>query len=228
MKRDVLLKHVDFYFEHLFHMPCMGFLHPATVYRSIQEDKLPPPLAAGICAITAEFLAPGDVGRSLSARWNEQVEFHVLRNFAFMDRELLVYHVLATIYNWMSGPLSKVWMWTSTASRLIKCLQLNYEPDTRCGQETYPEREIQRRSVWKIYIIDHFLSGGHDEHLLLPSNALHIRLPCADRTFMDEQPSTMETLDKSPLVSSIPGDYSLDACHVRLLSIRSQILRFVI
>lgn len=203
----------------------MGFLHPGTVYRLIEEDKLPPALAAGICSITADFVSPGEAGRSLALRCNEQVEFHVLRNCAFMASEYLVYHVLATLYNWMSGPLSKVWMWTATASRLIKCLQLNYEPDLRSTHETYPEREIQRRSIWQIYIIDHFLSGGHDEHLLLPSSSIHIRLPCSDQVFRDELPSTMETLDKSPSIPSNVVDYSLDACHVRLLTIRSQVLR---
>ncbi|KAM0812662.1 hypothetical protein AB5N19_12653 [Seiridium cardinale] len=225
LKREVILKHADVYFEQLFHMPCMGFLHAPTIYRLIEEDKLPPALAAGICSITADFVSPGAAGCALALRCNEQVEFFIIRNSAFMSREYLVYHLLATLYNWMSGPLSKVWMFTATASRLIKCLQLNYEPDLRPTQETYPEREIQRRSVWQIYIIDHFLSGGHDEHLLLPSSSIHIRLPCSDQVFRDGLPSAMETLDKNPSIPSNVGDYSLDACHVRLLTIRSQVLR---
>ncbi|KAK6067711.1 GNAT family protein [Seiridium cupressi] len=225
LKREVILKHADVYFEQLFHMPCMGFLHAPTIYRLIEEDKLSPALAAGICSITADFVSPGAAGCALALRCNEQVEFFILRNSAFMSRDYLVYHLLATLYNWMSGPLSKVWMLTATASRLIKCLQLNYEPDLRPTQETYPEREIQRRSVWQIYIIDHFLSGGHDEHLLLPSSSIHIRLPCSDQVFRDGLPSAMETLDKNPSIPSNVGDYSLDACHVRLLTIRSQVLR---
>ncbi|KAI0168418.1 hypothetical protein BJ166DRAFT_256381 [Pestalotiopsis sp. NC0098] len=225
LKRDVLLKHVDVYFEQLFHMPCMGFLHPGTIYRLIEQDKLPPPLAAGICSITADFVSPGAAGRAFALQCNEQLEFFVLRNCAFMSRDYLVYHLFAVLYNWVSGPLAKVWMWTATASRLIKCLQLNYEPDLRSSQETYAEREIQRRSVWQIYIIDHFLSGGHDEHLLLPSSTIHIRLPCSDQAFRDELPSTMDTLDKVPPIPAIIGDNSLDACHVRLLTIRSQVLR---
>ncbi|ETS76310.1 hypothetical protein PFICI_11697 [Pestalotiopsis fici W106-1] len=225
LRRDVILKHVDVYFEQLFHMPCMGFLHPGTIYRLIEQDKLPPPLAAGICSITADFVSPGAAGRAFALQCNEQLEFFVLRNCAFMTRDYLVYHLLAVLYNWVSGPLAKVWMWTATASRLIKCLQLNYEPDLRSSQETYAEREIQRRSVWQIYIIDHFLSGGHDEHLLLPSSSIHIRLPCSDQVFRDEQPSTMDTLDKIPPVPASLGDNSLDACHVRLLTIRSQVLR---
>jgi hypothetical protein len=204
-------------------MPCMGFLHPGTIYRLIEDDKLPLPLAAGICSITADFVSPGPAGRALALRCNEQLEFFILRNCAFMTRDYLVYYLLATLYNWMSGPLAKVWMWTATASRLIKCLQLNYEPGTRSPQESYAEREIQRRSVWQIYIIDHFLSGGYDEHLLLPSSSIHIRLPCSDQVFRDELPSAMETLDNTP--SLLPADYSLDACHVRLLTIRSQVLR---
>jgi hypothetical protein len=225
IRRDVLLKHVDCYFDYYFHMPCMGFLHPRSVYRLIDEDKLSPHLAAGICSITATFVSTVASGAALAARCNEQVEYHVFRNFGFMERDLLVFHVLAAVYNWMSGSLSKVWMWTSTASRLIKCLQLNYEPDTRSDQETFAQREIQRRSVWQIYIIDHFLSGGYEEHLLLPSSSMHIRLPCTDSVFKDELPSAMETLDKNPSIPSNVGDYSLDACHVRLLTIRSQVLR---
>ncbi|KAI1867032.1 hypothetical protein JX265_007608 [Neoarthrinium moseri] len=225
LRREVVLKHANIYFDHLFHMPCMGFLHPGTIYRLIDEDKLSPALAAGICSITADFVSPGPAGREFAVRCNERLEHDALRNFAFMDQEQLVFHVLATVYNWMSGPLSKVWMWTATAGRLIKCLQLNYEPDHRSVQVAPSEREIQRRGVWQIYIIDHFLSGGHDEHLLLPSNSIHIRLPCSDQVFRDDLPSTMETLDRNPSIPSSLGDYSLDACHVRLLTIRSQVLR---
>ncbi|KAH8674045.1 hypothetical protein BX600DRAFT_509252 [Xylariales sp. PMI_506] len=224
LKRDITLKHVNMFFDHFFWMPCMGFLHAGTVYRAIDEDKLSPYLAAGICSLTAQFVAPGDAGRALAARCNEQVEYHLLRNFGFMERGFLVYHVFATVYNWMSGPLSKVWMWTATASRMIKCLQLNYEPDTRSTHETAIEREVQRRSVWQIYIIDHFLSGGFEEHLLLPSSSVHIRLPCTDEIFKEGQPSNMETLDKNPSLPPQLGDYSLDACHVKLLTIRSQVL----
>jgi hypothetical protein len=118
-------------------------------------------------------------------------------------------------------------MWTSTASRLIKCLQLNYEPDVQSSRENFTQREIQRRSVWQIYLIDHFLSGGFEEHLLLPSSSMHLRLPCTDQVFRDEAPSAMETLDRNPSIPSNLGDYSLDACHVRLLTIRSQVLRCV-
>lgn len=208
-------------------MPCMGFLHPSTTYRLIEEDRLPPPLAAGICSITADFVSPGAAGRTFALQCNEQLEFYVLRTCGFMTPEYFVYHLLAVLYNWMSGPLAKVWMWSATASRLIKCLQLNYEPDLRLSQEPYPEREIQRRRVWQIYIIDHFLSGGHDEHLLLPSSSMHLRLPCSDQVFRDESPSTMAGLHPNPSIISNPEDYSLDACHVRLLSIRSQVLRYV-
>lgn len=67
----------------------MGFLHPGTIYRLLDEDKLPPALAAGICSITADFVNPGPSGRSFAISCNEQVEFQVLRDFASMSSEQL-------------------------------------------------------------------------------------------------------------------------------------------
>ncbi|ORY70095.1 uncharacterized protein BCR38DRAFT_99560 [Pseudomassariella vexata] len=224
IKRDVILKHVDAYFDYFFHMPCMNFLHPVTVYRWVEEDNFPPHLAAAICSISSSLVSTVSPGRALAARWNEQVEYYVFQNLVHLEPELLLYHVLVTVYNWMYGPWSKVWMYVSTAARLIRCLQLNYDPDIKANQVNFSQQEIQRRSVWQIYLIDHFLSGGFDEHLLLPSNSMHVRLPCSDQVFKDGLPSMMETLVKNPAIQSNPNDYSLDAYHVKILTIRREVL----
>jgi hypothetical protein len=219
------MKHVNAYFDHFYQMPCMGFLHPKTVYRLIEEDNLSPHLAAGICSITAMVVSTAEVGRVFAARCNEQVEFHLVRNFGQLRADSLIFHVLVTVYNWMCGPLSRVWMWSSTAARLIKCLQLNYDPDYRSVRTTHIQRELHRRSVWQIYIIDHFLSGGFEEHLLLPTSSMHLRLPCGDETFREGLPSTMETLNRNSSIPSDRNDNNIHAAYVRLLTIRSQILR---
>ncbi len=44
MKRDVVLRHMDVYMEHLYWVPSLGFLHPPTFYRQIQVCAPCPPV----------------------------------------------------------------------------------------------------------------------------------------------------------------------------------------
>lgn len=169
-----------------------------------------------------------------------------MKTFGQMCPDLLVLHAFVTTYNWQSGPLSKVWMWTSTAARLIKCLQLNYDPGRNPAGRDFAQQETLRRTVWLIWVIDQFLAGGFNEHLLLPSASMHLKLPCGDEAFKVGAASTALTLKESSLSPSPsppsssfsssnilgcsqPGlnDFSLTAALIRLLNIRSQILRYV-
>ncbi|KAK8124825.1 uncharacterized protein PG998_000584 [Apiospora kogelbergensis] len=218
LKRDIILQHMDVYFEAFWYVPCQGILHPATTYRMIDENRLPPYLAAAVVSITSTVVTDVSQGRLLAAQCNEQVEQHVMRQFGHMDPNLLVLQAFVTTYNWMSGPLSKVWMWTSTAARLARCLGLINEPEYR--QE---EGECLRRAVWQIWSIDRYLSGGFEEHVLLPSSSMQLKLPCNDDVFRQELPSTEATLHEVPLQPN-HGDFSLNAAHVRLLNLRTQIL----
>ncbi|KAK6843683.1 zinc finger transcription factor 1 [Apiospora arundinis] len=223
LKREIILQHMDVYFDAFWYVPCQGILHPATTYRLIDENRLPPYLAAAVVSITATMVTDISQGRLLAAQCNEQVEQHVMRQFGHMDPDLLVLQAFVTTYNWMSGPLSKVWMWTSTAARLARCLGLTNEPEFRAEEGGFARQESLRRAVWQIWIIDRYLSGGFEEHVLLPSSSMQLKLPCNDDIFRQGLPSTEATLHEVPLQPN-HGDFSLNAAHVRLLNLRTQIL----
>ncbi|KAK8026564.1 zinc finger transcription factor 1 [Apiospora marii] len=219
LKRDIILQHMDVYFEAFWYVPCQGILHPATTYRLIEENSLPPYLAAAVVSITATMVTNISQGRLLAAQCNEQVEQYVMRKFGHMDPDLLVLQAFVTTYNWMSGPLSKVWMWTSTAARLARCLGLTHEPEYRPEEGGFARQESLRRAVWQVWIIDRYLSGGFEEHVLLPSSTMQLKLPCNDDVFRQGLPSTEATLHEPN-----QGDFSLNAAHIRLLNLRTQIL----
>ncbi|KAK8048439.1 zinc finger transcription factor 1 [Apiospora phragmitis] len=223
LKRDIILQHMDVYFEAFWYVPCQGILHPATTYRLIEENRLPPYLAEAVVSITSTMVTSISQGRLLAAQCNEQVEQYVMRKFGHMDPALLVLQAFVTTYNWMSGPLSKVWMWTSTAARLARCLGLIHEPEYRLEEGGFARQESLRRAVWQIWIIDQYLSGGFEEHVLLPSSAMQLKLPCNDDVFRQGLPSTEATLHEVPLQPN-HGDFSLNAAHIRLLNLRIQIL----
>ncbi|KAK8041927.1 zinc finger transcription factor 1 [Apiospora rasikravindrae] len=223
LKRDIILQHMDVYFEAFWYVPCQGILHPATTYRLIEENRLPPYLAAAVVSVTSTMVTSISQGRLLAAQCNEQVEQYVMRQFGHMDPDLLVLQAFVTTYNWMFGPLSKVWMWTSTAARLARCLGLTNEPEYRPEEGGFARQESLRRAVWQIWIIDRYLSGGFEEHVLLPSDAMQLKLPCNDDIFRQGLPSTEATLHELPLQPN-HGDFSLNAAHIRLLNLRTQIL----
>lgn len=217
---------MDVYFEAFWYVPCQGILHSATTYRLIEENSLPPYLAAAVVSITSTMVTNISQGRLLAAQCNEQVEQYVMRKFGHMDPDLLVLQAFVTTYNWMSGPLSKVWMWTSTAARLARCLGLTHEPEYRPEKGGFARQESLRRAVWQIWTIDRYLSGGFEEHVLLPSSSMQLKLPCNDDVFRQGLPSTEATLHEVPLQPN-HGDFSLNAAHIRLLNLRTQILRYV-
>jgi hypothetical protein len=220
---------MDAYFQHYFHMPCMGVLHEPTIYRMIDNNTLPPILAAAVCAITASLVSSVSAGKELAEQCNETVEWFLFRKQGDMEADLLPYYVLSLVYNWMSKPWGKVWMTVAQAARLIRCLQLNYEPEVPSDREQQMspvDQEIRRRSVWQIYIIDHFLGSGYDDYILLPSSLMHLRLPSMDSAFKEGRPSTVKLVDGNPFATTNCAEQSFSACHIRILTIRSQILRY--
>src|SRR6185436_14672678 len=87
-KKDLLLRHLDVYFEYLHPISCYGFLHPAATYRAVELNQLSPYLAVAICSVTATILDP-EGGAAFAARCNEEVELYLCRSMKTLDVQVL-------------------------------------------------------------------------------------------------------------------------------------------
>lgn len=222
-KKDLVAKHFGVYFQFFFPLPCYGFLHPATTYEDLDNGNISEPLAAGICALTSRLLPASHCNDDFRTRCTDIVDFHIFRNMdAFLrvnSRENLVILVLAVCYNWMEGLWNKVWMYLALAARVVTALQMNWdEPGLSAKQES------SRRLVWMIWLLDRFLAGGFDDHLVLRDDMMNLRLPCSNETFRDGTVPYADTSSRNPGSLKRSTELSMYACHIKLSRIRHQIL----
>ncbi|KAJ2896128.1 hypothetical protein MKZ38_005852 [Zalerion maritima] len=223
IRKDILQIHMNAYNEHLYNLPCYGFFHPARMRREIQEDRLYPGIAAGLCSATATILNPGDAGRDFARKCNDQVEFHIFRNMGNFCELSLTLILLGNHYNWIHGQWGKMWMYVAQAARLVHALQFNWDAESAPGPNGFVEQEIRRRLTWQTYLMDRLLSDGFDDYILCPDKTMYLRVPCDERSFQENRPVEMERLDQKP-GTGVSGMLSLHSFHIRAIGLRHMVL----
>ena len=216
-------QHLDAYFQYFFPLPCYGFLHPATTYQDLDNGNLSEALTAGICALTSRLVTSSHSNDDFRNRCMDIVDFHIFRNMDAIlrvnSRENLVVLVLAVCYNWMEGLWNKVWMYLALAARVVTALQMNWdEPGLS------PKQESSRRLVWMIWLLDRYLAGGFDDHLVLRDDMMNLRLPCSNEAFRGGPASYTDVHGGSSGGIRRSTELSMYACHIKLSRIRHQIL----
>lgn len=223
--RDVLLRHFDVYFQFYFHIPCLGFLHPASTYLDIEEERLAPNIGAAVCAVTSRIMSPGQEKQPFAARCVDQIDFHIFRNIDSFFRQNahdnLIILALAIWNNLTEAQWNKVWMYLAMAARAVTALQLNW--DEHSG--AFIKQESSRRLVWFVYIVDRLLSGGYDEHIVLRDEFMHIRLPYSNDAFREGKPTPApQPSDQKQEAVRDGAELSMNGLHIRINRIRHQIL----
>lgn len=222
------MRHFAIFFRLWGPLPCMSFLQEESTYIEIEQKRLHPIIAAAVCATTAHVIQPNQSKIPFADRCADQVDFYLFRNMDSLLRrgahENLIILVCAIIYFWHGGQMGKVWMYMGLSARLITALQLNWD---NAGEPPL-KQESNRRLVWSVYILDHLLAGGFDEHLLLRDVDMHIKLPVSDEILL--QPSNLSPAGQTSMAAGPSGSQhggqklSLDGHHLRLHRIRHQIL----
>ncbi len=224
MNRDVVLRHLNTWFESIHPMQCYGFLHPAVTYRDLEEDRMSPVLSAAVCAVSSLFLSSGSEDRAFAERCNRVVKLQISSTTGIFSKQRLAYLVLTSLYDFMIGDWSKLWEYTATAARLVMALQLNV--DTVGG--SFIEQESARRLAWQVYLNDRILSGGFDEYVVLAHDKLLLSLPCSEQNFQDNKPVRTEPLRMDLDAASHQLESpSMRASYIKLFAIRREVLRYV-
>ncbi|KAK3940478.1 hypothetical protein QBC46DRAFT_434535 [Diplogelasinospora grovesii] len=218
--RDVVLRHMNAWFELLHPLQSYGFLHSPSIYRDIEEGTFPSTLGAAVCAVTGFFLASDAEGRAFADRCNLWVKIHISRTAGILTQERLSLLVLGCLYGLMVGDWPRVWEYIAVASHLVTAMQYNW--DRTSG--SFVEQESIRRLTWQVFILHRILAGGFDEHLTLREDNMFLSLPCNEQAFQANRSVTTERLDQRPRTMQKQAEPSIYALHARLMATRHHIL----
>ncbi|KAK7418856.1 hypothetical protein QQX98_003718 [Neonectria punicea] len=219
-RKDVMLKHMDAYFEYIYYMPCMGFFRRNKVYQEIQDGTFDPATAAAMCAITSLFVNPCEAGRVFSVKCSDQVELYVFRSIFRFAEEVLILYALNCYHNFLHGHLAKVWQCFGIATRLMIGLQVNWDVQPR--DRSFAHQETMRRIVWQFFYLDRLLAGGYDEYIGCRDEIMKIRLPCSEDAFRENRPVVVERLHEK--AGKNKDNMGVHGYQLRLIDIRHRIL----
>ncbi|KAM0264750.1 hypothetical protein ACHAQJ_000575 [Trichoderma viride] len=219
LRRDVILTHLDAYFDFLYMVPSLGFLHPEVTYRDVQENRFPPAQAAAVCSVTSFFVNPGPAGREFGRKCSQHVEIHISRNIDKFSENALFLFALNILFHILDGSLAKVWQCFGVASRLMIGLQLNW--DVSSHHSTFIQQECLRRIAWQLFSLDRLLAGGYEEYIACRAENMKIRLPCNESAFRENRPVVAERLHDRP--SRCSPALGLHGIQILLVDLRHRI-----
>ncbi|CAH0050962.1 unnamed protein product [Clonostachys solani] len=199
---DGMLSLVEAFFDMVYPLPSYAFLHPQTTKRRCRDRSVHMDLLSAICAVTSLHLRrePPEL-----SSWIQIAEQSVWMNLECPTVPRLQ-TLLLTIYYWVeSGRFQRAFMLTALAARFAAAMRLNYErPDL-----DPTAREVRRRIVWSLKIIERYFSVGLPEFELCPIEAIYINFPKSEDEFE----------------SSRPGEQSAYRLYTRLEGIRRDIMK---
>ncbi|KAH6689553.1 hypothetical protein F5X68DRAFT_253960 [Plectosphaerella plurivora] len=193
---------VDAFFEHVYPMPSYAFLHPETTKRRCRQGQVHGALTSATAAIASLYLG-GD--RQRAGQWTDMSEQSIWLNLerptvARLQTLLLVIH-----YRMETGNFQRAFMLSATAARFAAAMRLNYERP----ELDLVGREVRRRIVWSLKIIERYFSSGLPEFELCPTESIYI-----------EYPSPEEDFNHGP-----PGENGAYRLHLRLETVRRDIMK---
>ncbi|CVK85401.1 uncharacterized protein FPRN_06722 [Fusarium proliferatum] len=221
--KQTVKQHIDAYFDLIHPIPCYSFLHRATLLQSWSKNELNPCVLSAICGITSRFINPGSSEhRAMAKRWIEDAESHLLRRVAQPRLSDIEAWLLVTLDHYLSQRVSKMLVSMALTSRLAYILRLNHE-DPR---QKFLVQERRRRLMWAIYIMDSLYSSGKTEFTACTPETLHIRLPCAEKSFSMDAPVITVPLHSSPHEDT--SNIGLLGYCIRVLDIRNRVQRLTL
>lgn len=209
--------YIKAYFDGPHFKSCL-FLHKPTILAEWSQGQLDLPLLKAICAAGRRIQEKEDpeVHDALVKAWVDDARTATLARLDRVTMAQIQTLVLVIQLRLQAGETVEAWNLVSLASRLAFTLRLNYErPDLDPVMQ-----ECRRRLIWAIYLLDRLFSSGIQDLAVCPSERVHVRLPCDDRSFEKGLPSRAEYIEQAVE----RADMDVLAYLIRLHAIRERIL----
>lgn len=199
---DDLLRLIDVFFNEIYPLPSYAFMHPATTKARCRDGLVHRPLAQAIAALTLLYTAKNHESAS---EWIHVAEQSIWENLEQPSIPRLQTLLLVIHYRMELGNFQRAFMLAAIAARSAAAMRLNHErPDL-----DPIAREVRRRIVWSLKIVERYFSIGLPEFELCPFETIYLDLPIPEEAFG----------------ADVPGDYGAYSLHVRLESVRRDIMK---
>ncbi|KAK6081144.1 transcriptional regulatory protein [Seiridium cupressi] len=207
------------FFRHIHHVPVFSFMHRASLMQRYHAGMMDKPLLLALVGITSLLTDLGPGMREYGTKCIDECQRMILADLENPSTIKIQALVFIMKHRMLNRRFTSAFMLASLAGRFAYALRLNYENPNLC----FLARESRRRLMWAFLTIDSGINGGYPDFTLLPSEALHVQLPCNERNFEFDLPQVTGHLKPIP-TTPFPDDVGSLALHVRLLWIRSRIL----
>lgn len=238
--RPVVDRHVEAYFTHVYPVQGNAIVHRGTLMRDIADGTSSPKVVLAICAVASRFIevtgtprAPPQpqqyplAGTPEANRWAAEAKASVINSDMSLDN--ITAALILAKHDIYSGRFGQAFVLGAMATRMALALSLHRELPAD-ADISRTERETRRRLMYGCYSLDRMMSTGVPEFLSVPAHSIHTRLPCNDQkyTFGIESDTPIPDLE-DPNADDFSGaqlkDVGLFGQHVRIMSIRANILR---
>jgi Fungal specific transcription factor domain len=245
---------VDIYFAHIHSVRCLGFLHVPTFMEQFHNSRKVYAEMSGLIYIMCALAAPifcakavdyidGDLvagARFFNAGngWAEAAMQCTFSNFGNPSIECLMTEILLHEYYLRIGDYSKGFLISGFISRRVQLLQLNMENDNdilcQTNENLRAAKESRRRLLWACYLLDASIACGTDQLRFLSADDVQVQLPCAEHSFVRNNPCVTEMLPMGKLLPFVDQSLAKSAAdnidmrgyYIRVMAIRSKIQRY--
>ncbi|PVH98362.1 hypothetical protein DM02DRAFT_729930 [Periconia macrospinosa] len=176
---------VEVFFETVYPMPSYAFLHPQTTKRRCQSKDKHKALSLALCSAASLYIQAGKNRKAAAtssaetAAWIQTAEQNIWLHLEQPSISHLQALLLVIHYYMDTGRFSRAFMLIATAARFAAVLRLNHE-----RHHLNPiAREVGRRILWSLKIVERYFSHGLAEFDLLPFEAIYIDFPQKEETF---------------------------------------------
>ncbi|GMK59396.1 hypothetical protein CspeluHIS016_0800020 [Cutaneotrichosporon spelunceum] len=238
--RPIVDRHVEAFFAHVYPVQGNAVVHRGTFMRDVAEGTSSHKVVLAICAVASRFVdaigTPGGgsqytmlTGSPEANRWAAEAKADIINSD--MSIENITAALILAKHDIYSGRFSQAFVLAALATRMSLALSLHREMPAEADVPR-AERETRRRLMYACYSLDRIMSTGVPEFLSVPAHLLHIRLPCAEQKFnlnmeSDTPIPNLEDPGVDDFAPAMLDEVGMFGQHVRLLSIRANILRVV-
>lgn len=208
--------------------------------RDIADGTSSHKVVLAICAVASRFVevtgtprAPPQqamlAGTPDANRWAAEAKADMINSDMSIDN--ITAALILAKHDIYSGRFGQAFVLGAMATRMALALSLHREMPAD-ADVSRTERETRRRLMYGCYSLDRMMSTGVPEFLSVPAHSIHTRLPCNDQKYnfgieSDTPIPDLEDPNAGDLGGTLLKDVGLFGQHIRLMSIRANILRVV-
>lgn len=216
----ILESHVNTYFEYLNTIPQYSFIHKASFLRNFHHNTLDPLFLRCVCGIASRFVQERPRHDYVS-EWLKEVEVQMWPRMAEMKVQSLQILLLLIFWYSLERKISNMWTSSAMAARIAYGMRLNHEMSDKMP---FVSKEVRRRIMWSIFMLDKFCAGGFAELTLCNANTMQVNLPCDERNFELDIPIATPKLIPATTSGGLESGIGIMGYMSRLVKIRHEVL----